>query len=147
MTRVTSSRGRDLVESVEGLRLKAYLDGNGIPTIGYGSTGNVKMGDTITAEQADARLAADLHTAEATVNSAVRIPLNQNQFDALVSFCYNIGQGNFRASTLLKTLNSGDLDGAMNGLMMWVKVAGKFSQGLMNRRTKEKELFMEASNA
>lgn len=140
----TSIKGRDLVESVEGIRLKAYLDGNGIPTIGFGSTGNVKMGDVITAEQADARLAADLHQAEWAVNTFVKIPLNQNQFDALSSFVYNIGSGNFSKSTMLKLLNDGKYEDAAKQFFVWVKVNGKFSQGLMNRRVKEEALFMEA---
>lgn len=140
----TSIRGRDLVESVEGIRLKAYLDGNGIPTIGFGSTGNVKMGDLITAEQADARLAADLHQAERAVNTFVKVPLNQNQFDALSSFVYNIGSGNFSKSTMLKLLNDGKYEDAAKQFFVWVKVNGKFSQGLMNRRVKEEALFMEA---
>lgn len=140
----TSIKGRDLIESVEGIRLKAYLDGNGIPTIGFGSTGNVKMGDVITAEQADARLAADLHQAEWAVNTFVKVPLNQNQFDALSSFVYNIGSGNFSKSTMLKLLNDGKYEDAAKQFFVWVKVNGKFSQGLMNRRIKEEALFMEA---
>lgn len=140
----TSIKGRDLVESVEGIRLKAYLDGNGIPTIGFGSTGNVKMGDVITAEQADARLAADLHQAEWAVNTFVKVPLNQNQFDSLSSFVYNIGSGNFSKSTMLKLLNDGKYEDAAKQFFVWVKVNGKFSQGLMNRRVKEEALFMEA---
>lgn len=140
----TSIKGRELVESIEGIRLKAYLDGNGIPTIGFGSTGNVKMGDVITAEQADARLAANLHQAEWAVNTFVKVPLNQNQFDALSSFVYNIGSGNFRKSTMLKLLNDGKYEDAAKQFFVWIKVNGKFSQGLMNRRVKEEALFMEA---
>jgi len=144
MTRIASSRGRDLIESVEGLRMKAYQDGNGVWTLAYGHTANVHPGDTCTQEQADAYLAGDLHQAEWAVNTFVKMPINQNQFDALCSFVYNIGSGNFSKSTMLKLLNEGKYEEAAQQFFVWVKVAGKFSQGLMNRRIKEETLFMEA---
>jgi len=85
----------------------------------------------------------DLKKFERTVNEAVTVPLNQNQFDALVSLTYNIGSGAFEKSTLVKKLNTGDYTGAANQYDVWVNAGGKRLQGLVNRRAKEKELFLK----
>ena len=134
---------KSAIKIAEGLRLKAYLDTGGVWTIGYGHTGpEVVKGLTITMEQAEALLTEDLRTAEDHVNSAVKVKLTQNQFDALVSFVYNIGGGAFKESTLLRLLNAGDYEGAANQLPRWVKDNGRLIDGLVNRRREERELFL-----
>ena len=140
----TSPAGRKLIETLEGLSLKAYADQRGIPTIGYGHTNGVKLGDTCTPEQADEWLAGDLLTAEGAVNRLVKCALRQCQFDALVSLCFNIGQGNFAESTVLKRLNVGtpDYSGAATAFLMWVRTNGDVNPGLVKRREAEEQLFL-----
>ncbi len=145
---VVSLFGIDLICGFEGLRLKAYDDGVGVWTIGFGTTIypngiRVKKGDICTEAQAKAYMAYDLKKFESTVNSAVTVPLNQNQFDALVSLAYNIGIGAFSKSTLVKKLNAGDIRGAVEQFDVWVNAGGKRMQGLVNRRAKEKEVFLK----
>lgn len=133
-----------LAKASEGLRLVAYPDpgSGGEPfTIGYGSTTGVRKGDTITLDQAEARLDRDLMNAAAIVNQKVTAPLKQNQFDALVDFVFNLGGGNFSGSTLLKKVNAGDYAGAANEFEKWVKASGKTLPGLVTRRAKERALF------
>lgn len=143
-----SNTGINLIKGFEDLRLKAYDDGVGVWTIGYGTTSingvKVKKGDTCTAEQAKAYMAQDLKKFESAVNTAVKVPLNQNQFDALVSLTYNIGIGAFKDSTLLKKLNAKDFKGAAAQFDRWNKGGGKVMQGLVNRRAKERNLFEKA---
>jgi lysozyme len=139
-----SQAASDLVKQFEGRRLTAYQDGNGIWTIADGHTGGVKEGDTCTQEQADIWLNEDLAIVDRALNKLVRVELTQNQYDALVSFVYNIGAYHFMFSTCLKDLNDGDLEGAANGILLWNKVAGKVSEGLVRRRAAEKALFEEA---
>ena len=137
----TSRKGIEFIKAHEGLRLDAYLCPAGVPTIGYGHTYNVKMGDRITAEQAERLLIGDLIVAETEVNR-YGFDLTQNQFDALVSFVYNIGAGNFRSSTLLKRLkaNPNDPDIA-NQFKRWVYGGGKVLPGLVRRRNEESKLY------
>lgn len=142
----TSIAGRKLIESFEGLRLTSYQDQGGVWTIGYGSTMNVWPNMTITQEEADDRLATQLFQTEQCVINSVSVPLNQNQFDALVSFVYNIGCGAFKKSTLLKLLNYSSYQGAANQLLAWNKVNGVLNVGLTNRRNKEREVFLEVPN-
>ena len=142
-----SAKGIDLICSFEGLRLTAYDDGVGIWTIGFGTIKypngvRVKRGDSCTLEQAKSYMKHDLIEFEHTVNSLVKVPLNQNQFDALVSLTYNIGSGAFKSSTLLKKLNLSDYKGAADQFDVWVNAGGKRMQGLANRRAKEKSLFL-----
>ena len=142
-----SAKGIDLICSFEGLRLTAYDDGVGVWTIGFGTIKypngvRVKRGDTCTLEQAKSYMKHDLIEFEHTVNSLVKVPLNQNQFDALVSLTYNIGSGAFKSSTLLKKLNLSDYKGAADQFDVWVNAGGKRMQGLANRRAKEKSLFL-----
>ncbi len=139
--------GVDLICDFEGKRLVAYDDGVGVWTIGFGTTIypngiKVKKGDTCTEAQAKSYMAHDLKKFEQAVNGAVNIPLNQNQFDALVSLAYNIGTGAFNKSTLVKKLNAGDIRGAADQFDVWVNAGGKRMQGLVNRRAKEKEVFL-----
>ena len=139
--------GVDLICDFEGKRLVAYDDGVGVWTIGFGTTIypngiKVKKGDTCTEAQAKSYMAHVLKKFEQAVNGAVNIPLNQNQFDALVSLAYNIGTGAFNKSTLVKKLNAGDIRGAADQFDVWVNAGGKRMQGLVNRRAKEKEVFL-----
>jgi len=138
----TSNKGIDLIKRFEGLKFEAYRDSVGIPTIGYGHTHNVKMGDVITGEQADKYLREDLLVAELTINTNVRVNLTQNQFDALASFVFNLGSGNFVKSTLLKKLNAGDFAGAADEFGKWVNAGSKKLAGLVKRRTAEREVFI-----
>ena len=142
-----SNKGVDLICEFEGKRLVAYDDGVGVWTIGFGTikypSGNrVKKGDTCTLEQAKEYMRHDLIEFEHTVNSSVKVPLNQNQFDALVSLAYNIGSSAFKSSTLVKKLNAGDYQGAADQFNVWVNAGGKRMQGLVNRRDREKLLFL-----
>ena len=144
---VVSLFGVDLICGFEGKRLAAYDDGVGVWTIGFGTTVypngiKVKKGDTCTEAQAKTYMAHDLKKFEATVNKAVTVQLNQNQFDALVSLAYNIGTNAFSKSTLVKKLNANDIRGAADQFDVWVNAGGKRMQGLVNRRAKEKEVFL-----
>lgn len=108
MAHQLSEQGAEFIKRFEGLRLTAYNDGTGVMTIGYGHTGDVKAGETITQAEADSYFREDVKWAVDTVNNAVKVKLQKNQFDALVSFAYNVGEGAFKSSTLLKDLNVGD---------------------------------------
>ena len=142
-----SNKGVDLICEFEGKRLVAYDDGVGVWTIGFGTIKyhngvRVKKGDTCTLDQAKEYMRHDLIEFEHTVNSSVKVPLNQNQFDALVSLAYNIGSNAFKSSTLVKKLNTGDYQGAADQFDVWVNGGGKRIQGLVNRRDREKLLFL-----
>ena len=137
-----SEKGINLIKRFEGLRLEAYLDSVAVPTIGYGHTRGVKLGQTITQEQADAFLEEDIHEFELAIQRLVHINLTQNQFDALVSFTFNLGIGNLKQSTLLKKLNAGDITGAANEFNRWVYAGGKKLTGLVKRRSAERLLFI-----
>ena len=142
----TSDRGVALIKAHEGLRLTAYTDPVGVWTIGYGHTTaagppKVERGMKITDAGADAILRQDLAKFEGYVSSAVKVPLNQNEFDALVSFTFNLGPGNLRSSTLLKKLNAGDRAGAADEFLKWTKAGGKTLPGLVKRREAERSLF------
>ena len=141
-----SKNGLHLTENFEGLRLIAYPDPatNGDPwTIGYGHTGTeVHKGMTITQEQAEELLMQDVKKAAATVNAKVTTDITQEEFDALVDFVFNVGAGNFNASTLLKKVNSGDIQGAANEFLKWDMAAGKHMAGLLKRRHAEAEEFL-----
>ncbi len=138
-----SQKGIDLVKSFEGLELKAYKDSVGVVTIGYGSTGShVSMGMRITREQAEQLLKKALERFEKGVSDLVKVPLNQNQFDALVSFSFNLGLGNLKSSTLLKKLNVKDYQGAADEFPRWNRAGGKVLKGLTRRRIAERDLFL-----
>lgn len=139
----TSSTGINLIKRFEGLKLTAYRCPAGVPTIGYGTTKNVKLGTTITEEKAEDLLKKDLVRFETAVKTDVRVKLNQNQFDALVSFSYNVGTGALQSSTLLKKLNHGDYKGASQEFSRWNRAGGKVLNGLIKRREAEKELFLK----
>lgn len=133
--------GLDLIKKSEGFRAQAYLDTGNVPTIGYGTTKGVKMGQVITEGQASIYLARDVASAEATVTKMVKVPLTQNQFDALVCFVYNVGSGNFSSSTLLRQLNLGMYDTVPTQLLRWNKDNGRVINGLTTRRENEGKLF------
>ena len=140
----TNIEGFALIKAAEGCRLKAYPDpGTGAEpfTIGYGHTRNVNPGDTITKEQADFMLAIDLQKFEDHVSELVKVPINENQFAALVSLCYNIGAEALAGSTLLRLLNSGAYDNAAAQFLTWNHAGGKVMAGLTRRREAEKALF------
>lgn len=139
-----SDSGIRLIKQFERLRLTAYDDGYGNRTIGWGHL--IQPGEnlsTITAAEADSLLSRDLATAESAVNSLVRVPLTQSQYDALVSLVFNWGVGNFSNSSHLSLLNSGDYTGAAARLREFpITSGGAPSQGLVNRRKAEADLFL-----
>jgi lysozyme len=140
-----SEAGIDAIAQREGERLTAYPDPatGGEPwTIGVGHTGSVEQGDTITQDQSRAFLAADLATAEAAINRGVKVPISQNEFDALCSFTFNVGVANFMTSTLLRLLNIGDHKDAANEFPKWNRAAGKIMAGLVTRRAGERDQFL-----
>lgn len=138
----TSENGLELIKRHEGCRLTAYKCPAGVWTIGYGHTGaDVVSGMTITQQQADELLRKDVQWAEDAVNRE-NLRLNQNQFDALVSFVYNVGAGNFRSSTLLKMLRvNPDSLNIRTEFGKWCKAKGSTLPGLALRRKQEAELY------
>ena len=136
-----SQRGIELITSFEGLRLQAYRDIVNVVTIGYGHTKTAQMGQIITKEQAINLLKQDVAGFEVAINRLVKVPLNQNQFDALVSLAFNIGSSALRDSTLLKKLNSGDYSAASAQFDVWNRAGGKVVSGLVRRRAAERQLF------
>jgi len=147
----TSSTGRAAIARREGNKLIAYQDSAGIWTIGVGHTSaagepKVTKGMKITAAQSDEILSRDLAAVERDVTAAVKVPLNQNEFDALVSLVFNIGAGAFRNSTLLRKLNAGDRAGAADQFRVWNKITqgGKkvAIKGLTTRREDERKQFL-----
>lgn len=149
---IPSSDCADLVKSFESLRLSAYRDPDGIWTIGWGHTGSVHEGDTVTQQEAERLLSSDLAEAAAVVNE---IPaLSQCQFDALVSFCFNVGPGapgvkdglvwlrSGAHSTLYRLLMTGKWDAAAAEFPKWCHTGGAISLGLVRRRKAEQQLFL-----
>lgn len=136
--------GLDLVKRSEGLRLEKYQDVAGKWTIGYGHL--IKHGEIfdgpITEDRATELLQQDLRLAESAVDDLVTVPLNDNQYSALVDFVYNVGKGNFEASTLLKRLNSGKHAAAADEFLKWVYAGGRRIEGLARRRSAERALFL-----
>ena len=143
-----SEKGLFMIERFEGCLLKASNKLDGVWTIGYGQTGRyygkrVRKGMTTTKALAHAWLRDhSIKTYEDAVTQAVKVSLNQNQFDALVSFAYNVGVGALKQSTALRRLNAGDYAGAADALTMWTKCNGKVLAGLVRRRKEERALFL-----
>lgn len=132
-----SKLGRRMLTQREGIRLKAYKDSVGVWTIGIGHTsaaGPPKVTSTlkITPEECDEIFVRDLVAYEKAIDAAVTVPITQTEFDALVSLCFNIGQGGFSKSTVVRRLNSGDRDGAAKAFLMWNK-----PKEIIGRRTGE----------
>ncbi len=142
----TSEAGILLIKSFEGCRTVAYQDAVGVWTIGYGHTIDVKEGMTITQHQCDVMLEVDIETYENYINKYVIVSLTQNQFDALVSWVYNLGPTNLRNSTMLKVLNAGKYEEVPYQMQRWNRAGGKVLKGLVVRRTAEAELFKNESN-
>lgn len=139
-----SQKGIDLIKKFEGCRLTAYKCPSNVLTIGYGHTGSdVYVGKKITQKEAEYLLKNDIIVHCNNVNKLVKVPLTQNQFDALVSFEFNIGYGQFSKSTLLKLLNEKKYKESAEQFERWVYSNGKVLQGLVKRRTEEKNLFLK----
>ena len=138
-----SQSGLHLTEQFESCRLTAYLDSKGIPTIGWGHTAGVQLGDTCTQEQADAWLQQDIGWAVGVVNRAVTVTVTQGEFDALTDLVFNIGSGNFHDSTMLRLLNTGDYHGAADEFCKWDRAGGIIVAGLLRRRLAEEQEFKQ----
>lgn len=142
IARGISQEGLRAIAGYEGLRLNVYNDVAGNPTIGYGHLIRPRENlRTVTQEQALELLRNDVASAEEAVNSNVNVDLTPNQYDALVSLVYNIGNGAFAGSTLLRELNSGDYEGAAQQFERWNRAGGRVVQGLANRRADERRRF------
>ena len=136
-----SEEGIALIKKFEGCKLEAYLDAVDVPTIAYGRTKDVKIGDICTQQQAEDWLEEELVEYAGYVEKAVTVPLEQNQFDALVSWTYNLGPASLNRSTALKLLNMSEYDGVPAQLKRWNKAGGKVLDGLVRRREAEAEMF------
>ena len=144
----TSANGIRLIQEFEGLRLTSYLCSAGVPTIGYGATfyhdgTKVKLGQTITREQANQLLVDHLKQFEGSVTGLLNTTkVNQNQFDALVSFCYNLGAANLAKSQLLRFIKANPNDPKIAAeFAKWNRAGGEVSTGLVRRRKKEAQLY------
>tara|TARA_Y100001972_G_scaffold85659_1_gene104814 strand:- start:931 stop:1374 length:444 start_codon:yes stop_codon:yes gene_type:complete len=136
-----SNEGISLIKKFEGCELEAYYDAVDVLTIAYGRTKGVKAGDTCTQEQADAWLEEELHEYSGYVNDAVKVDLEQNQFDALVAWTYNLGPTNLNKSSMLVEINNKNWDEVPHQIKRWNKAGGKVLEGLVRRREAEALLF------
>lgn len=136
-----SQTGQHLTEQFEGCRLDAYQDSRGVWTIGYGHTAGVHLGDTCTQDQADAWLQQDIQWAASAVKHYVTAKLTQDEFDALVDLVFNIGSRNFSTSSMLRSLNAGDIAGAAAQFARWDMSGGHVVAGLLRRRLAEEAEF------
>ena len=137
----TSDQGLELIKVFEGLELNAYKCAAGVWTIGYGHIKGVQQGDEITAITANRWLQEEIKEYENYIDQAVTVPLAQCQYDAMVSWVYNLGNGNLTSSTLLKVLNAGNYDEVPAQMMRWNKAGGKVLEGLTRRRQAEADMF------
>ena len=136
-----SEKGISLIKHFEGCGLKAYQDSVGIWTIGYGTIKGVKEGDQITQDEAEHLLQEEMPEYEGYINEMVKVPLEQNQFDALCSWVFNLGPNNLKSSTLLKVLNESRYDEVPEQIVRWNKAGGQVLQGLVKRRQAEADMF------
>lgn len=137
----TSKEGIDFIKSFEKLRLQAYLCEANKLTIGYGHTKNVRLGQTCTVAEAEQMLAEDIAIAEKAVNT-INQELTQNQYDSLVSLCFNIGNENFKTSTLYRKVNADPSDPTIKGeFVRWIYCKKKKSKGLTRRRIEEAKIY------
>jgi lysozyme len=139
---VPSAKIKAAIKTFEGLRLTVYSDTAGFATIGNGH--KLKRGETLTSitlEQANSLFDVDVADTVNQFLPLIQVKLNQNQLDAILDFCFNLGVERFKTSTMLKMINQGDLDGAAKQFQLWVNVAGKVSTGLVKRRAFEATLF------
>ena len=138
----TSNQGKNLIKEAEGLRLDAYRCPAGIPTIGWGHTKGVKLGQHITVQQAEDMLVEDIAPIERLLNG-LKINFRQEQFDALVSWIFNFGEGKFKGSTMYKRIIANAKDEEITDqLVKWINAAGRPLLGLMKRRVAEVNLFI-----
>lgn len=143
-----SAEGIALIKEFEGCKLEAYLCPENVPTIGYGCTSGVALGQKISLEEAERMLRAQMAPYEKAINQGVKVPLTQGQFDALCSFAWNVGPGwisgkGHKQATFIARLNNGDYNAVEPGLMEFTRGAGsgKHYDGLKRRRRKEADLF------
>ena len=136
-----SEEGKSLIKKFEGCKLEAYLCSANVWTCGWGATRNVKEGDSWSQSYADERFDGDIVEFEDYVNKYVEVPLNQNQFDALVAWVYNLGPNNLKESTMLKVLNEGKYELVPSEIKRWNKAGGEVLEGLERRRLAESMLF------
>lgn len=142
----TTEKGKEIVKEFESFSAKPYKDPVGIPTIGYGHTKGVSLNDPpITHEKALELLDKDLKEAEDAIHDLVKVQLNQEQFDALASWTFNLGYGNLQSSTLLKKLNEKEYREVPSEMKRWVYADGRKLNGLIRRREKEAKLFEEGN--
>lgn len=137
-----------LFEASNKCRLKAYLDTGGVPTIGWGTTvypngKKVRIGDVCTEEEANQWLVHDVKASVQAIKRLVKVHISQSMFDALVSFVYNLGSGNFSGSTLLKLINASKFNEAADQFPRWRFDNGKEQPGLTKRRAEEQKLFRQ----
>lgn len=137
-TLLPSQSGLNAIKQHEGVRYGAYLDAVQVPTICYGSTRRVHIGQRATPDECAQRLKEDAGIAGAGVAKNVRVPITQTQYDALVSFVFNVGEPKFRNSTMLRKINAGDCYGAGREFDRWVYAGGKPLRGLVQRRADER---------
>jgi lysozyme len=137
----TSQNGIELIKEFEGCRQVAYQDSVGVWTIGYGHTKTAYEGQLVIKKTCERLLAEDLAEFEEYVDTLVKVPLTQNQFDALVSWTFNLGSGNLQESTMLRKLNEGDYGSVPAEMKRWNKAGGEVLKGLVRRREAEAALF------
>ena len=143
-----SDNGFNLLGELEGIVLHPYKDSVGIPTIGIGSTyyedgTKVKMTDKAITKERAIQLAKNVvKSFEEQVNKSILLPMTQNQFDAMVLLCYNIGKSGFARSSVVRNFNLGNIQKAADSFLLWNKAGGRVVQGLVNRRNKERSLFL-----
>lgn len=137
-----SENGKSLIKKFEGCELESYQDSVGVWTIGFGHTKGVRQGQSITKDEALAMLDEELIEYEEYVEKLVEVPLNQDQFDALVCWVYNLGPTNLATSTLLYKLNKGQYDDVPSEIKRWNKAGGEVLKGLVRRREAEALLFL-----
>ena len=139
--------GLALLKDFEGCSLTAYPDITGVPTMGYGFTVGVKMGDTMTQEQCDDRLQREIRAYEIAVWNAVAGDVTQNEFSALVSFSWNVGIAGMQKSSVIRAHNRGDKQAAARAFGMWNKAGGKIISGLTRRRAAEAAMYLTDGEA
>jgi lysozyme len=143
---ILTDEGLAVIKRFEGLRLKAYQDGVGLWTIGYGHRHNVQEGDVITLEQANNFLSQDVAMVVGQVRNALLKTLGNNQFSALVSFTFNVGFHNFSTSTLLKLIHEEKMAEAADQFLRWEYAGEEKEPGLVERRTAERALFLKQNS-
>lgn len=144
----TSDRGISFIAQFEGFEPKIYKDAAGLPTIGYGHLlregEEAKFRNGISKAEAKNLLKSDVREAENAVNRLIDVPLTQSEFDALVSFTFNVGSGNLSKSTLRKRVNEGRKKEAADEFLRWIRAGGRVLAGLQRRRAGERKMFLGA---